>query len=76
MSEIPTPPPPIDSGSLGYVKKEKISTRSSTTKSKAPKKKVKNNNSLSDTQDIKAKLSNVNLQVDEDLLASFNSSSA
>jgi hypothetical protein len=41
MNEIPTPPPPIDNGSLGYVKKEKIFIRSSTTKSKAPKKKVK-----------------------------------
>jgi hypothetical protein len=41
MSEILALPSPIDSGSLGYVKRENISTRSSTTKSKAPKQKAK-----------------------------------
>jgi hypothetical protein len=40
VREILAPPPPIDSGNLGYVKREKISTRLSIPKSKAPKKKA------------------------------------
>jgi hypothetical protein len=37
---------------------------------------VKKNNSLLEIQDIEAELSNVNLQVNENLLASLNFSSA
>jgi hypothetical protein len=40
------------------------------------KKKGKKNNSLSKTQDTEAKPNNMNLQVDEDFLASLNSSTA
>jgi len=41
VNEIPAPPPLVYNGRLGYVQREKISTRSSTTKSKVPKKKAK-----------------------------------
>jgi hypothetical protein len=73
MSEILAPPPSIDNGKSSYIQKEKRSTRSSIARNKTPKKKAKKNNSLLETQNTKAKLSNVNLQVDEDLLASLNS---
>jgi len=41
VSEIPVLPPPVDNGRLGYVQREKIFARSSTTRSKAPKNKSK-----------------------------------
>jgi hypothetical protein len=47
--------------------------RPSTISNKGPKKKVKGNNFLLEISAIKAELSNVNMQVDEDLLASLNS---
>ncbi len=53
--------------------KGKRSARPSIARSKAPKKKAEKNNSLSKTQDTEVEPSNVNLQVDEDLLASLNS---
>jgi hypothetical protein len=62
----------IDSGRPSYIQREKGSARPSITRSKGPKKKVKKNNSLSKIQDTKVELNNVNLQVDEDLLASMN----
>jgi hypothetical protein len=74
MNEILALPPPIDNGRLGYVQREKRSIRLFVTKNKALKKKVKKNNSLSKTQAIEDELSNVNLQVDENSLASLNSS--
>jgi hypothetical protein len=72
MSVILAPPPPINNGSLGYIRREKRFVRPSIARNKAPKKKVKKNNSLSKTQSTKAEPSNVNLQVDEKLLASLN----
>jgi hypothetical protein len=47
VSEIHAPPPPIDSGRHGYVQREKIFAKPSTTRNKASKKKVKKKNSLS-----------------------------
>jgi hypothetical protein len=76
MSEIRVPPPPIDSGGHGYVWKEKRFAKPSTTRNKASKKKGNINNSLLETQDTEAKPNNVDLQVDEDLLASLNFSTA
>jgi hypothetical protein len=51
---------------------EKKPTSPLTTRNKAPKKKVKKNNSLLNIDATKVELSNVNLQVDENLLASLN----
>jgi hypothetical protein len=76
MTKILALPPPIDIGKLGNVQKGKKSRRSSTARKKVPKKKAKKNNSISKIKDTEANLNNVNLQVDEDLLASLNSSSA
>jgi hypothetical protein len=76
VSEIHALTPLVDNGRPCYVRREKRCTRPSIVRSKAPKKKAKQNNSLSQTQDIEAEPSNVNLQVDEDLLASLNSSCA
>ncbi len=75
-NEIPAPPPPVDNGKLGYVRRKKRSIGLSIARNKALKKKAKKNNSLSKTKAIEAELSNVNLQVDENLLASLNSSCA
>jgi hypothetical protein len=41
VNEIPAPPPPVHNGMLGYVQKEKIFAKPSTTRNKAPKKKEK-----------------------------------
>jgi hypothetical protein len=76
VSEIHALPPLVDSGRPGYIQREKRSTRPSTTRNKAPKKKAEKNNSLSKTHDTEVELNNVNLQVDEDLLVSLNSSGA
>ncbi len=76
MNEILAFPPPIDNGRFGYVQKEKRSIRLFVARSKALKKKAKKNNSMSKTHAIEVELSNVNLQVDDDLLAFLNSSSA
>ncbi|CAM6021690.1 unnamed protein product [Sphagnum balticum] len=76
MNEILAPPLPMDNGRLGYVQREKKSIRLFAARSNALKQKAKKNNSLSKTQAIEDELSNVNLQVDENLLASLNSSRA
>jgi hypothetical protein len=76
MNEIPAPPPPVDNGRLGYVQREKIFIKLSVARSKALKKKEKKNNSLAKTEAIAVVLNNVNLQIDENLLASLNSSGA
>jgi hypothetical protein len=73
MNDIPILRPHVDNGRLGYVRIKKRCIRLCVARSKAIKKKAKNN-SLSKTPVIKAKLNNVNLQVDENLLASLNSS--
>jgi hypothetical protein len=75
MNQILAPPPPVDNGRLGYVQREKRPIRLFAARSKAFKKNVKKNNSMSKTQDIEAELNNVNLKVDENLLASLNSDS-
>jgi hypothetical protein len=41
MNDIPIPPPPVDNGKLGYVRRKKRSIRLCAAKSKALKKKVK-----------------------------------
>jgi hypothetical protein len=41
MSEIFVLPPLVDNGRLGYIQREKIFARPSTTRSKAPKNKAK-----------------------------------
>ncbi len=74
MSENLALPPPIDNGKHGYIYKDKSSTRPSIAKNKTSKKKGKKNTFLSKPQDIKAQPNNLNLQVDEDFLASHNSS--
>ncbi len=61
MTEIPTLPPPIDSGKLGYIQREKRFARPSISRSKASKKKAKKNNSLLETLDIENELNNVNM---------------
>ncbi len=61
MSEIPTLPPPVNSGKLGFVQREKNIARLSTTKNKPFKKKTKKTNSMLETQDTEAELSNVNM---------------
>jgi len=76
MNEILVFPPPIDNGRFGYVQKEKKYIRLSIARSKALKKKAKKNNSMSKTHAIEVELNNVNLQVDENLLASLNFLSA
>ncbi len=76
MSEIHALAPLVDDGRPCYVQREKRSIRPSIARSKAPKKKAEKTNSLSKTQDIETELNDVNLQVDEDLLASLNFSCA
>jgi hypothetical protein len=49
MNEILAPPPVVDNGKLGYVRKEKRSIRLSASRSQVSKKKEKKNNSLSKT---------------------------
>jgi hypothetical protein len=73
MNEIPAPPPLVENGKLGYVQREKRFKKLSAARSKALKKKEKKNNSLSKTQAMEDELNNVNLQLDENLLASLNS---
>ncbi len=73
MNEIHALPPLVDSGRPGYVRREKRSARSSIVRNKAPKKKAEKKYSLSKTYDTEVELIDVNLQVDEDLLAFLNS---
>jgi hypothetical protein len=76
MSEIHVPPPLVDNGRSSYIQREKRSTRLSIARNKTTKKKVKKNNSLLEIPDIEIQPSNVNLQVDENLLPSLNFLSA
>jgi hypothetical protein len=61
VAEIPILPPPIDSGKLGYIRREKKFTRPSISKNKVSKKKAKKNNSMLETLDIENELNNVNM---------------
>ncbi len=76
MSEILPFQPPMDNGKLGYVQKDKRFARPSTIKNKASKKRGKKNISFSKIQNIETQLNKLNLQVDEDFLASCNPSTA
>jgi len=75
VCEIPTPPPPINSGKYGYVRREKDLESRPRLGTRLQKRKGRNN-SLSETKDTEAKPNNVNLQVDEYFLTSLNSSIA
>ncbi len=74
MSENLALPPPIDNGKHGYIYRDKSSTRPSIAKNKASKMKGKKNTFLSKPKDIKAQPNNLNLKVNENFLASRNSS--
>ncbi len=74
MSEILAIRPPINNGKLVYICRDKSFTRPPIAKNKTSKKKMKKNIFLSKPQDIEAQPNNLNLQVDEDFLASRNSS--
>jgi hypothetical protein len=41
VNEILVLPPPVDNGRLGYIQREKVFARLSTTRSKVPKNKAK-----------------------------------
>jgi hypothetical protein len=72
MNEILALPPPNDNGKPSYICKNKSYTRPSIANNKTSKKKGKKNIFLSKLQDIEVQPNNLNLQVDEHLLAFCN----